>query len=472
MFKWAVACGIFSYYLFFLGLIGQLNYPLILIGTAYFLLYSYFLVKEWWNCLHIFNWLKSLDTLEKTAVSLIVLQVFINLVGALGPELGYDAVWYHLTIPRIWLLEERIFFIENGPFSYSLLPKLLDLLYLAGLSLTNEVSAKVLHWFFGILTAVVTFKISLNFMDRKYALLAVVVFFSNLVVGWQSITAYIDLGRTFFESLALLAVLYATKQDSEKWRYWAAVLLGLAILTKLIAVTSLLAVLLIFLYQRKLKAAVISFFISVSIPAPWFILNYIQTGNPIFPIFSQYELSSYTSLWSIITIWFQNADPLSPLYIMLFPLLFILFIPSFQKYFSSVTKDHQKLLRTLTIYCALTVFMWWLTPRTGGGRFILPYLPALSVLIIYPLSLIKVTRIKEIALFSILAVSLFSSLYRMAANAKYLPVIFGAQSKESFLHQNLPQNFGDNWYYLTTDSLEKLYKQPHRPIELYWQYQE
>ena len=472
MFKWSVACGIFSYYLFFLGLIGQLNYPLILIGTALFLLYSYFLVKWWWSWTYIFSWLKSLDTVEKTALFLIVLQVLVNLVGALGPELGYDAVWYHLTIPRIWLLEQRIFFIENGPFSYSLLPKLLDLLYLAGLSLTNEVSAKVLHWFFGILTGVVTYKIARHFTDRKYALLAVVVFFSNLVVGWQSITAYIDLGRTFFESLALLAVLYATKQDSHKWRYWAAVLLGLAILTKLIAVTSLLAVLLIFLYQRKLRDAVISFFIAISFSMPWFILNYIQTSNPVFPIFSQYELSSYTSLWSIITIWFQNADPLSPLYIMLFPIFSTWHLTSFQKYFSLATKDHQKLFRTLTIYCALTIFLWWLTPRTGGGRFILAYLPALSVLVIYPLSLIKVNRIRDMALFAILAVSLFSSLYRMAANAKYLPVLVGTQSRESFIRQNLPQNFGDNWYYLTTDSLQKLYKQPQRPTELHWKYQE
>jgi hypothetical protein len=226
------------------------------------------------------------------------------------------------------------------------------------------------------------------------------------------------------------------------------------------------------MYQRKIKDAVISFLLALSIPSAWFILNYLQTGNPIFPIFSQYELSSYTSLWSIITIWFQSADPLSPLYSMLVPLLFLWFSPDSHKYFAATTKDQHHLFKILIMYCVVTIFLWWLTPRTGGGRFILPYLPALSVLIIYPLSLVKVKNIKNMALTTILAISLFSSLYRLAANAKYLPVIFATQSKESFLLQNLPHNFGDNWYYLTTDSLQQLYRQPARPSELYWQYQE
>ena len=175
--------------------------------------------------------------------------------------------------------------------------------------------------------------------------------------------------------------------------------------------------------------------------------------------------------YQIIHLFYVNISYFT-VYIMLFPIFSTWHLTSFQKYFSLATKDHQKLFRTLTIYCALTIFLWWLTPRTGGGRFILAYLPALSVLVIYPLSLIKVNRIRDMALFAILAVSLFSSLYRMAANAKYLPVLVGTQSRESFIRQNLPQNFGDNWYYLTTDSLQKLYKQPQRPTELHWKYQE
>jgi len=47
------------------------------------------------------------------------------------------------------------------------------------------------------------YKLSRKFFNPVISWIAVVVFYSNLVVGWESITAYIDLTRTFFEILAL-----------------------------------------------------------------------------------------------------------------------------------------------------------------------------------------------------------------------------------------------------------------------------
>ena len=49
------------------------------------------------------------------------------------------------------------------------------------------------------------------------SLLAVLLFYTNLVVGWMSITAYIDLSRTYFEIMSFLSfVLYL---DGKKIRY-------------------------------------------------------------------------------------------------------------------------------------------------------------------------------------------------------------------------------------------------------------
>lgn len=470
MFTWAIGCGLFSYYLFFLGILGKLEYPYILFGTAIFILFSYFQVKKHFSVRKFYQSFLNASKLEKILFGLLALQISINLIGALGPEIAYDAVWYHLTIPRIWLLEHKIFFIENGPFSYSLLPKLIDIFYLAALSLSNEIGAKIIHWFFGILVGIVTYKIARHFTNQKYALLSVVLFFSNLVVGWQSTTAYIDLGRTFFESLAVLALLYATIYDSKNWRYITAIMLGLAILSKLIAITSLTAVLLIFISQRKYKDAIISGALALSIPAAWFVLNWLQTGNPIYPVFSGYDLASTSSVFDVLTIWFTSADPLSPAYMMLAPLLATWFIPAFSKNFITQTSEKNTLFKTISQYCLLVFILWAITPRTGGGRFILPYLPAFSVLIIYPLSQIKVKHIQNIGVGAVIFVSLFSSMYRFAANIKYIPVLLGTKSKQTFLQNNLPQNFGDNWYYLTDETLKTLYQQPTRPDNLEWNY--
>lgn len=470
MFTWALGCGIFSYYIFLLGLLGKLQYPYIVLGTAIFILLTYYQLQRNFSLLQWYQQFATFSVFEKICVGLLALQIFINLIGALGPEIAYDAVWYHLTIPRIWLLEEKIFFIPYGPFSYSLLPKLLDMFYVAALAISNEIVAKAIHWFFGILSGIVTYRIARHFTNRKYALLATIIFFSNLVVGWQSITAYIDLGRTFFEGLALLALLQATKNDSNKWRYVCAAMLGLAILSKLIALMSLVAVFLIFIYQQKYRTAVSSILIALSIPVAWLALNFMQTGNPIYPVFSAYDLNSNASIWDGVRIWFTSDDPLSPLYVILVPLLGALYIQPLKNSFIAQNDERKALYRILLLYCSLVFALWLITPRTGGGRFILPYLPAFSVLIVYPLSLTKVKNIQTIGIGTIIIVSIFSALYRAAANIRYIPVLLGTQTKEAFLQSNLPQKFGDNWYYLTTESLKKLYTQPQKPDDLEWIY--
>lgn len=470
MFSWAVATGIFTYYIFFLGLIGELEYPYILLGVIAYIGYSYYVVQQALSWTKVMGFLRPLTRFERIILVVIVAHIGTNLVGTLGPEIAFDAVWYHLTIPRIWLLEEQIFYIQHGPFSYSLLPKLLDLLYVAALAVSDEIGAKVIHWFFGILCGVVTYKMARHFMERKYALLSVLVLFSNLVFGWQSITAYIDLGRTFFESLAVWALLYATKEDSPRWRYIAATMVGLAILSKLIAITSLAALVLIFILQRKYLEAFLSFCIALIIPSPWFSINYLQTSNPIFPVFSGYDLTSTSSLFDAVTIWFRSADPLSPIYAILMPLVILFFTSYNAAIFTAIPRYQKKIFRLLVLYTCLVFIFWILTPRTGGGRFILPYLPAFSVLSIYILSLTKARNISKIAVSMVLVIGVFSLMYRAAANAKYLPVLIGVQSTEDFLQSNLPKNFGNNWYYLQEDSLKALYKQQTQTNELQWEY--
>ena len=47
---------------------------------------------------------------------LVVLQVSINLIGVLGPELAFDALWYHLTLPKIYLEKHSLFLFQEVSF--------------------------------------------------------------------------------------------------------------------------------------------------------------------------------------------------------------------------------------------------------------------------------------------------------------------------------------------------------------------
>lgn len=453
MFAWAVACLVFSYYIFLLGIFGLLQYQYVCIGTVTFILYSYTVLRK----------IKIDRTLFKSKVSLLLLtvitfQALVNLIGALGPELAFDALWYHLTIPRIWLMEQKIYAIPSGTFYYSLLPKTLDLMYVAALALSDEISAKVLHWGFGLLSVFVTYKLARLFLTKNYSLLAAALFYSNLVVGWQSITAYIDLGRTFFESLTLLAFCYFFQTKKQEWLQWTAVLLGIAITTKLLAVTSLVAIAVILIATSNSRFLAKVGLISLGIPLPWFIFNWWNTGNPVFPIFSGYDFASQASLLDIFTIWLKSADPISPIYFICFPLLLLPLFKVTQKFLVHLDKNVAGIFKMLILYCGLCLVIWWITPRTGGGRFLLPYLPAFSVVVISYISRLKDTVLKKFLIITILIISGTSIGYRLIANIKYLPVITGQQTKAEFLQRNLNHSYGENWFYLDDHSLRKIYK--------------
>src|ERR1035437_3002291 len=98
MFEIAFLIGIYSYLIFALGVLGNLyRTNIIAVTITYLVLVLYYFVKT-----------KKIPrsiklSFNKTSVFLIFLiaiQTFINLVGVLGPEISFDSLWYHLTLPK------------------------------------------------------------------------------------------------------------------------------------------------------------------------------------------------------------------------------------------------------------------------------------------------------------------------------------------------------------------------------------
>lgn len=373
MFILAVCIGVLSYLIMTLGLLGILTISSLMLLVTVFLVFLIF-----WRLKIYKHWF----------LVVLFIQAVINLIGALGPELGFDALWYHTTIPKLWLAQNKITFL-GGDYYYSGLPKLIDMFYVFPIS-------QLIHFGFGILCLLVIYKLARKYLDHTGSLLACVIFYSNLVVGWQSITAYIDLGRTFFEILALYLFV-------EKKYLQTSIVLGLAVSSKILAVGSVLIFIVLGLP--------ISYIIyPISIVSPWLIFNWVSTGNPIYPIFSGYPLD-----WNFSINILRLADPINPLYVMVLPLIFFV----------------KKIPRVLLVYCGLGFVIWSLTPHTGGGRFLLPYLPAWSILAAI------LIRKNKFFIGMALVLAIISIGYRGLANTKYLPYLFGLQTKQEFLDKYL-----------------------------------
>ena len=457
MFTLAFFTGIYSYLIFFIGIFGLLiNENVWVITVVWFLSVLFFLRKREYFFLKSFKTIRFHFNPESISsyvlVTLIVSLAIINLIGALGPELAFDALWYHLTLPKLYLLHHAIYHIPGGLLYYSDMPKLGEMLYSGALGGGNEISAKLIHFSFGLFTSIALYLFSRKYVNTKIAILIVVIFYSNLVVDWESITAYIDLIRTFFELLVLWGMINWYESQKYTWLVVCGFMMGLAITTKLLAIGSfllflILLIVIFFIKMRSIKNLVFGIFIftlfTFFVPLPWLIFAFIHTGNPVFPFFTKtYEVSAsspnpfklFSDLWYLFI---HSSDPISPLYLIFLPLLVV----SYSKLKSEI--------KIVVWYCGLSLLLWYFTPRTGGGRFILPYLPAFSFVcgVIYSEFLKKTGNewkyLTRILFFTIIFVALISIGYRGLANKKYLPVIFGLESKKEFLSRNLNFGFGD-----------------------------
>ncbi len=371
----------------------------------------------------------------------------VNLIGVLGPELGFDALWYHLTLPKLYLLHHKIYFIPGGLLYYSVMPKLTEMLYVAALLFSNEIGAKLIHFFFGVLTSIAIYSFSKKYTSQKYAFLASLLFYSNLVVAWESITAYIDLARTFFETLALYGFVRFVEFKKRKWLFLSAAMVGFAISVKILAFGSLfIFTILLFMYKKEklykstITSVLVYWLISNLVVAPWLLFSFVSTGNPFYPFFTNvykanldiHLLNPLQFILDVGELFLRSADPISPFYAIILPLLIV-----FYKKFDRATK-------IITIYSFLAIVVWYFTPRTGGGRFMLPYLPAFSILSAIAIKNAEHVKVlHKFLMILVIFIAFISIGYRFIANAKYLPVIFGKETKEHFLANHLSFSYGD-----------------------------
>jgi 4-amino-4-deoxy-L-arabinose transferase-like glycosyltransferase len=244
------------------------------------------MIKKDWNS-------KIATSLLCIAISgFLIVEILLNLT----PPISRDVLIHHLAIPKLWLMHRGFYEIPWADFSYY--PMNVDLLYLIPLYFKNDIIPKFIHFAFGFGIALLVYNYLKNRLSKEWGLLGFLIFFSTPVIVRLSTTAYVDLGMTFFATASILA--FARWRDGTykdtKWLVLSAVCMGLAAGSKYNAMIAwfFLNLMIVFYYSRDtenglgaLKSGVIFFAIALLIVSPWFIKNYILTGNPIYPLFDQ-----------------------------------------------------------------------------------------------------------------------------------------------------------------------------------------
>lgn len=352
--------------------------------------------------------------------------VVINFLGVFVPEIGFDALWYHLTLPKLWLLKKQWHF-DGGLLYYSVMPRLTETIFIPLIHLSGSIGPKLIQFLSGIGTSYLIWKISRQLsLTPKVSTLAVILYYCSWLISWESSSAYIDLFRGLLETLALYQFLFGS------WIF-GGIFLGLAIGTKWLALGSLLVYALVFGPKIIIPALVVS--------CPWFLVSFFYTGNPVYPLFSSILQHS---ILDPLQIFKQLAIPsfylTFPFDDFINPLMGVIFIIAAFGIFSQ-----NRLLKKISLIGIFeTLSTLILDPPSA--RFLIPYLPALVIASAYQVRFLKKSHIfyvQSIVLLSAVAVLTL----RLFAFSKNIPFLLGQEDANQYLTRlsgRLPDTFVDS----------------------------
>ncbi len=451
MFALAAYIGSYAYAIFALGLFQRLAFTPILITTIIWWLIGFWLAFTRKKLIHqtlerLGNDLRALLKKESwwwVIIGLIGCGFVILLIGALGPELQHDALWYHLTLPKLYLQSGRLEFFPGDTFYYSGMPQLIEMLFIPALVFGNEIGAKLIHLGFGLLTLIVVILLSWPRWGIKATLIATLMVIVDLSFSWSSSTANIDLGRSFFELVGVYLFVRWWEKPSIEKLFKAGMVMGLALSTKYLSVASIgvMGILIIIYANKSNKLKSIGLFIlGILITSfAWFARAFYYTGNPVYPLFTKFIDNSYAPNPESVWQWVQSPiflsldkslwdQAISPLFVVLLPISFILM-------------RKNKLFSFLSLYALFTFGVWLLLPRTGGTRFLLPYIPIWAIVVSSVFSVesksLSMPWMQKGLFALVVIIASFNLLVRIKLNEKVLPVLLGKQSKQAYLAKNL-----------------------------------
>jgi hypothetical protein len=458
-----IGFGVTGYCVFFLGLLGgfhPLPIRLLLIVLLALSLAGWLRVKRP-PMKPDLNKLRS--SWDGFAFLLLLFCLLAGLLLTLTPEIGKDALIYHLAVPSLFLKHHGFTFIPGNIFSNY--PLHSEMLFLIGLFLQGDTLARGIHFFMllFILLGMDQF-IRYRMKGHDYPSLSLLIFSTIPSVFLVSHMAYNDLFVTFYSMAAVFAFINWFGRPEKGWLILSGVFSGLALAGKYTALflpfIGLLGILWAARYYRfrfggAFRLLLLYGFIVAIVGSPFYIKNWIVTGNPFYPFlygifggrgwepqqaqFYDYFVQSLgmgrTFLDYILLPWNLSflAKMDSPHFDGMVGPIFILTLP-----FAFMIRKPSMALKFMGIYCVF-MFLFWAS-AAQQIRYLIPIFPFLAIIIGYILTDYQKKKMVFYLLVCLIAGSLVFNGYHIIKDFKRinpLSVVIGKEGRTEFLDRML-----------------------------------
>lgn len=395
--------------------------------------------------------------------SVVFLLLIVTFINTLAPTIDYDAMVYHYGLPNVFIQEHQIRYLPENIFSG--FPLNMEMLFTLGALLRGYEVSNLIQYGVSLLLLLVVFAFSRKYFGQQVAILSAAVFFSTPVVAQIFSRPAADMGLALFVCLSFFSLITWIENKKTPWLITAGLYTGLALGTKYSALffslgllgCILLGKLLLDRTRPKEIAYYLSIFLfsSLVVASPWYIKNWITTGNPFFPAFyaffggddysaamalrqlgdAHHRSISLASFYEFVLLPFKLlqdpyyfGNPIGPFFIVFLPYLLLM------KKWSPIVK-----------YCLLFtmgyIFLWFLSFQIT--RFLVPAICVAAILGAFTLEGLRQSGKRYLRYMVVLFVgivltsniSIFLNRSRIIFDA--FPVVFGAVSKSDYLKKHL-----------------------------------
>ncbi len=215
--------------------------------------------------------------------------VLLLFILTLVPPVARDELTHHLALPEIFLSRGRAVVLPFAEQSY--FPMQLTMLYTPLLAQGWESLPKDLHLLFGVATVAVLFLYLSSRVATGVASFVALLVLTTPTVATLATSAYVDLGLLFFTTVSLVALLRWSSTDKTSLLGLAGFAAGCAGAVKYNGYLTIPLVALgtITLSPKRDGASIVRnvliFGLAAALPLlPWMLRNYLETGNPVFPL--------------------------------------------------------------------------------------------------------------------------------------------------------------------------------------------
>ncbi len=352
---------------------------------------------------------KSHETLGALGWYLIVmigLSILLAFLFSFKPPIHHDSLEYHLAVPSE--LIKNNFFLYFPFDVHTNFPLNVEMLYLLALLISGWKLANFINFVFLPLFIILLYSFSKKYFGRRAALIGVAIFGSTYAIIDLSTHPLVDLEFGFFSVASFILLVLWLEKGEDNFFFLSALLSGIALGIKYTAfiftipLSIFFVILFIFIktrgpgnrrkrFGKKILKIIPYVLILFAVASPWLVRNYIDTGNPVFPIAAnmmgwegwttnQNELlkkaanASMIDFYGVLTLpWrmsfserdFGSSTFIGPIFLIFMPLIFL-----YRK---------ERIDYILILYCLLYFILWGIS--FNMMRFAVPLLAILSILL-------------------------------------------------------------------------------------------